>query len=107
MEAEDGTGVGRFRVEGGAACRRCMDCGSLAGGGGGRRLVLGHRDGSIWVHNSRSGAQVAALHSHSTWAGSRRQNAYLRDLESIKMGVDPREATTRCHMKQAACLHEL
>ena len=70
IDAEDGSEVRRFLLEGVSACNRFIDCGSLAGGGGGTLLFLAHRDGSIWVHNSRSGAQVAALHSHSTWAGS-------------------------------------
>ena len=70
IDAEDGQEVRRFELEGVTACNRFIDCGSLAGGGGGTLLFLAHRDGSIWIHAARSGAQIAALHAHSTWAGT-------------------------------------
>jgi len=70
VDAEDGSTVRKFELEGVTACNRFIDCGSLAGGGGGTLLFLAHRDGSIWIHASRSGAQIAALHAHSTWAGT-------------------------------------
>ena len=70
IDAEDGSLVRKFELEGVTACNRFIDCGSLAGGGGGTLLFLAHRDGSIWIHAARSGAQIAALHAHSTWAGT-------------------------------------
>jgi hypothetical protein len=33
-------------------------------------LFLAHKDGSIWIHAARNGAQVAALHGHATWSGT-------------------------------------
>ena len=70
IDAEDGATVRRFELEGVTACNRFIDCGSLAGGGGGTLLFLAHRDGSIWIHAARSGGQIATLHAHSTWAGT-------------------------------------
>jgi hypothetical protein len=70
VDGGDGREVRRYLLEGVAACNRFIDCSSLTAGGGGTLLFLAHKDGSIWVHSASNGAQVAALHGHSTWAGT-------------------------------------
>ena len=60
IDAEDGQTVRRFELEGVTACNRFIDCGSLAGGGGGTLLFLAHRDGSIWITRRGAGANRRA-----------------------------------------------
>ena len=70
VDGGDGREVRRYTLEGVTACNRFIDCSSLTAGGGGTLLFLAHKDGSIWVHSASNGAQIAALHGHSTWAGT-------------------------------------
>ena len=70
VDGDSGRELRRYAVEGVGATNRFIDCSSLTGGGGGTLLFLAHKDGSIWIHAARNGAQVAALHGHATWSGT-------------------------------------
>ncbi len=93
LDAEDGSEVNRFPIEGLGASNVFIDCGSLCAVG--TNLFLAHRDGSVWVVNSGNGALVTSLHPPQEFCDT---SGHRRTLPSL-LAVSP----ARDEMHGATC----
>jgi len=93
LDAEDGSEVNRFPIEGLGASNVFIDCGSLCAVG--TNVFLAHRDGSVWVVNSGNGALVTSLHPPQEFCDT---SGHRRTLPSL-LAVSP----ARDEMHGATC----